>query len=191
MSNNTVGVIHGRFQIVHLGHMEYLLAGKSRCQFLYVGIANPDPSLTTETKANPSRSLSTSNPFTYYERLVMIRESLLEAGVKRNEFEIVPFPINYPHLLKYYAPLNARFFMTIYDEWGREKMKMLKSLGLDVEVMWERTMLDRLTTGTVVRKFIANNEKWEHLVPAAVSRTIIDLGLDEKIRRITKDRSEA
>ena len=37
-----VGVIHGRFQGLHLAHMEYLLAGKSRCRFMYIGITNPD-----------------------------------------------------------------------------------------------------------------------------------------------------
>ncbi len=29
-----IGVIHGRFQMLHIGHMEYLLAGKERCNYL-------------------------------------------------------------------------------------------------------------------------------------------------------------
>ena len=37
-----IGVIHGRFQMLHHGHMEYLLAGKKRCQRLIIGISNPD-----------------------------------------------------------------------------------------------------------------------------------------------------
>ena len=36
------GVIHGRFQVLHLKHMEYLLAAKMRCQTLYIGITHPD-----------------------------------------------------------------------------------------------------------------------------------------------------
>ena len=35
------GVIHGRFQILHLKHMEYILAAKMRCKKLYIGITNP------------------------------------------------------------------------------------------------------------------------------------------------------
>jgi len=177
-----IGVIHGRFQPPHLGHMEYLLAGKSRCQFLLVGIANPDPGLTANDSANPSRSLPSSNPFTYYERLLMVRDSLLGAGVSREEFEIVPFPVNYPQLIRYYVPMDARFFLTIYDEWGRAKLEMLRSLGVEVDVMWERSMPDRFTTSTEVRRLMAAGGTWEHLVPLAVARIIHELGLDKRIR---------
>ncbi|WP_199413554.1 hypothetical protein [Coprococcus sp. AF21-14LB] len=45
-----VGVIHGRFQILHLKHMEYLLAAKMRCKKLYVGISNPDDSYIKESE---------------------------------------------------------------------------------------------------------------------------------------------
>ena len=41
-----IGVIHGRFQMLHHGHMEYLLAGKKRCQRLIIGISNPDEGCT-------------------------------------------------------------------------------------------------------------------------------------------------
>ena len=34
------GVIHGRFQGLHNGHMEYLLTAKKRCDFLVIGITN-------------------------------------------------------------------------------------------------------------------------------------------------------
>lgn len=98
-----IGVVHGRFQPLHIGHLEYFLAAKKKCDFLIVGITNPDPSLTKPDESNPHRSLDTSNPFTYFERYTMIKESLLEAGLKRDEFDIVPFPINFPDLIKYYV----------------------------------------------------------------------------------------
>jgi len=183
-----VGVIHGRFQPLHLGHMEYLLAGKSRCEHLVVGISNPDPELTAENPNNPTRSLPFSNPFTYYERLLMIRDALLDAGVERHEFEIVPFPINYPHLLYYYVPMDALFFVTIYDEWGRDKLRVLQSLNLKVDVMWERKMSERITSGTEIRKLIANgDDRWQRLVPSAVAKIIKERSLDERIRRTVGD----
>ena len=36
------GVIHGRFQCLHLKHMEYLMAAKNQCKRLIIGISNPD-----------------------------------------------------------------------------------------------------------------------------------------------------
>lgn len=44
------GVVHGRFQPLHLKHMEYILAAKMRCQKLYIGITNP----TVSTPVIPS-----------------------------------------------------------------------------------------------------------------------------------------
>ena len=69
-----VGVIHGRFQVLHNDHMEYILAGKARCEFLVIGITNPDPTLTRTDPADLSRSAATANPLTYFERCIMARE---------------------------------------------------------------------------------------------------------------------
>ncbi len=184
-----VGVIHGRFHPPHHGHLEYLLAGKSRCEFLFVGIANPDPELTADNRTNPSRSLPLSNPFTYFERYLMLRDALLEAGVKRDEFDIVPFPINHPQLIRYYVPMDALFFATIYDDWGRDKVKVLQSLNVQVDVMWERKMSERITSGTEIRGLIAAGGNWEHLVPKAVAKIIKDRELDKRIRETASQTS--
>lgn len=177
-----LGVIHGRFQPVHLGHMEYLLAGKARCEHLVIGVTNPDPRVTHPHIADPNRSESPSNPFSFYERLVMLREAMLEAGVHRRDFEITPFPINEPELLRCYVPAQARYYVTIYDDWGRAKRDLLTALGLQVEVMWERTMAQRLTSGREVRKLMAGEGPWEVLVPKAVSRICESYGLVERLR---------
>ncbi len=39
-----LGAIVGRFQIFHNDHLKYLLARKSLCKDLIIGITNPDPS---------------------------------------------------------------------------------------------------------------------------------------------------
>lgn len=51
-----LGVIHGRFQLLHNDHMKYLLAGKERCEHLIIGICNPEQDLTKYTSNNPHRS---------------------------------------------------------------------------------------------------------------------------------------
>lgn len=181
-----VGVIHGRFQMLHIGHMEYLLAGKERCNYLIIGIANPDTSLTKYSDANPHRSMSMANPLTYYERFQMIRGAFLETGIKREEFDIVPFPINYPELLFNYAPMDAKYYMTIYDEWSREKYESLKALGCNIEVMWERTNAEKVTSGTEVRSLICQEMPWDHLVPKSVYDFITTNKIDIRIREMSK-----
>lgn len=178
------GVIHGRFQGLHYGHMEYLLEAKKRCEFLFVGITNPDPGLTKENIVDLKRSRAEENPFTYYERMFMIKGALLEAGIPHNEFDIIPFPINYPELIQFYAPQNALYFITIYDKWGEHKLKTIQDLGCKTNVMWIRTMDERFTTGVQVRSLIARNMEWENLVPKSISNYIKENKLDLRIKEI-------
>jgi cytidyltransferase-like protein len=167
MTRTPVGAIHGRFQPLHLGHMEYLLAGKSRCEFLYIGITNPDPSVTFEHPADKARGRAENNPYTYWERAGMLRDALLEAKVPRGEFEIVPFPIVRLDLLRQYVPENATLFLTIYDDWGRSKADMLRAMNFQVDVMWELAPEKKGITATEVREQIQLDGNWRELVPPA------------------------
>lgn len=176
-----LGVIHGRFQGLHLGHMEYLLAGAARCRHLLVGVTNFDPDLAPADLARLHRDRA-DNPFTYYDRMVMLRDSLTEAGLDRARFDIIPFPVEYPEHIRNFAPPEAVYYMTIYDQWGRHKYEVLQRLGLHVEIMWVRDDSQRLTSGTEVRRRIAQGEPWEHLVPPAVYRYVTGHGLDRQLQ---------
>jgi len=176
------GVIHGRFQVVHNDHLTYLLAGKSRCRHLFVGITNPDPSHTAVDPADPNRSTSAANPLTYLERHILLRKVLLDEGVDQEEFTIVPFPINFPNLYAHYVPMDAVFFLTIYDDWGRRKMAEFRRLGLRVNILWERTLEEKGITGTRVRELMASGGGWKHLVPKAAAALLQSWGIPDRLR---------
>jgi len=176
-----IGTIHGRFQILHNDHVKFLFAGKKLCKHLIVGITNPDPSLTKDHDSNPHRSQPIANPLTFYERYVMIREVLLEKGLKFSEFSIVPFPINVPDLLKYYVPMNVVFFLSIYDDWGRQKKKYLESLGLKVHVLWEVPLENKGLSGSDIRESMLKGEPWEHLVPPATAKLVKEWGVIKRL----------
>ncbi|MFW9947522.1 MAG: adenylyltransferase/cytidyltransferase family protein [Candidatus Odinarchaeota archaeon] len=182
---NDIGVIHGRFQILHNDHMKYLLAGKQLCQHLIVGITNPDPSLTKDHESNPHRSTSLANPLTYYERYIMLREALLEKGLKLFEFSIVPFPINLPELLKFYVPMNAIFFLTIYDDWGRQKKEYLEKLGLKVQVLWEVPLEKKGLNGSEIREAMIKEESWEHFVPSSVAKLVKKWKIPQRLKELS------
>ncbi len=176
-----VGVVHGRFQVLHNDHMKYILAAKERCDYLVVGITNPYPSMTKENSKDSHRHLASANPLNFFDRSVMIREALLEAGLELSEFSIVPFPINIPERITNYVPQDAKYYLTVYDEWGLEKMSILKSCGLDTEVLWERPESEKQIIGSYVRQLIREEGDWKSLVPASVAKMIEEQGLGEKI----------
>ncbi|MFX0057946.1 MAG: adenylyltransferase/cytidyltransferase family protein [Candidatus Hodarchaeota archaeon] len=179
-----IGVIHGRFQILHNDHIKFLMAGKKRCEHLIVGITNPDPSLTKNHDSNPHRSTPLANPLTYYERYVMIREALLEQNLKLSEFSIVPFPINIPELLKHYVPMDEIFFLSIYDDWGRQKKSYFEDLGLKVHVLWEVPLEKKGLSGSDIREAMVNNKPWEHFLPKSVVKLVKDWNIIQRLKNI-------
>jgi cytidyltransferase-like protein len=176
------GVIHGRFQPLHNDHLKYILAGKARCNKLVVGITNPDPWTTREDAADPERSRPEQNPLTYFERYMMVRTVLVEAGVPWDDFCIVPLPINVPELYRYYVPMEAVFYLTIYDRWGDRKRGMFEDLGLRTEVMWQRPEDQKGITAAEIRKRMTCDEPWEHLVPAATARLMNTWNIGQRLK---------
>lgn len=175
------GVIHGRFQLFHNDHLKYLLAGKEKCEHLVVGITNPDPTLTRKDSADDHRCRPEANPFTYYERSLMVRAGLTENGISLDDFTVVPFPINFPDLYKYYLPLDATFFLTIYDQWGEKKLSVFESMGLKTEILWRRSLDQKGLSSSDIRQLIVDGKPWEHLVPQSVVQLIKDFDLPSRV----------
>jgi len=179
-----LGVIHGRFQVLHNDHIKYLMAGKELCKHLVVGITNPDPSLTRASDANSHRSTSIANPLTYFERYLMIQAAMLEQGLSLSEFSIVPLPINVPELIKYYVPLDGIFFLTIYDEWGQQKKKFFQALELKIHILWEVSLEKKGLSSSDIRETMIKNGKWEQFLPPSVVKLMNEWNIAERLKEL-------
>ncbi|MDD3847595.1 MAG: hypothetical protein PHC90_14700 [Syntrophorhabdaceae bacterium] len=184
VENIETGVVHGRFQVFHNDHLRYVLTGLRLCRHLVVGITNPDPLLTMEEKADRERSSPLANPLTYYERHIMIRGVLEEAGIGLSRFSIVPFPINLPKLYHHYVPMDAVFFLTIYDDWGNQKLAYLQKLGLKTHVLREVTPEEKGISAKDIRSRMLHGEPWEHLVPPGVALLMKKWDIPSRIKKI-------
>jgi len=180
------GVIHGRFQILHNDHLEYILSGKKLCLHLVISITNPDPTTVKEEEADSKRSSPLANPLTYYERYVLVRLALEGAGVKPEEYSVVPLPISTPELYKYYVPVDAVFFLSIYDDWGRRKKKYFESLGLNVHVLREVTPEEKGISAGYIRNCMVENRSWEKMVPADVVRKLKEWQIPDRLIQMMK-----
>jgi nicotinamide-nucleotide adenylyltransferase len=178
------GVIHGRFQVLHNDHLVYLLAGMALCRHLVVGITNPDPLLTRDESSDPKRSHLAANPLTYFERYLMVRAVLKEAGIASSRFSVVPFPINMPELYRYYVPLDALFFLSIYDDWGQRKMEYFTSLGLATHVLRDVTLARKGLSASDIRRLMVQNGPWEELVPQAVANLMKKWDIPGRLRAL-------
>lgn len=182
------GVIHGRFQVLHNDHLKYLLAGKALCQHLVVGITNPDPLLVKKEQVDPQRSDPLANPLTYYERYCLIKEVLSAEGLPPAAFSIVPLPINLPERYRYYVPMEAVFFITIYDGWGERKLHYFQSLGLQTHILRRVSAQEKGLSAGDIRNAMVKGEPWAQWVPTAAEPLLRHLKIAQRLQSLhTKD----
>ena len=171
MTTPPFGLVLGRFQPPHLGHLEYMLAARDACERLVVGITNPDIANLTSDTTDPKRGQLADNPFTFAERLLMIEATLRDAGLADGDFVVVPAPVDQPDRLLQYLPHPEilTVYTTIYDPWGERKTEILRGLGLTVRVLWRRDENDRPFSGTEVRRRLrAGAPDWVDMVTPSV-----------------------
>lgn len=174
----TWGMMHGRFQPFHLGHLSYLAAAAARCERLVVGITRPDHRHARPEPEDPARHLPEANPFTYTERLRMVEAAAADAGV--GPVVVIPFPIDAPELWDDYVPREAVHFLRVLSPWGRRKVARLREHGCRVEVI--EAPEGKSVSGAQVREAMRAGGAWRELVPAGVAGVIDAIGGVERAR---------
>ena len=167
------GMIHGRFQPFHLGHLEYLQGAAARCEQIFVGITNPDPARIKPEPSDPLRHLPESNPFTYGERLLMVKAAARDAGVELERLHVIPFPVNEPDLWPAYVPADVVQFIRLFSDWGGTKLERLREAGYEVVVLDEGSAKE--VAGADVRAAMRNGAGWERLVPPGVAAVLREI----------------
>jgi nicotinamide-nucleotide adenylyltransferase len=167
------GMIHGRFQPFHNGHLEYMRGASERCDELFVGITNPDPARVKPEPADPARHLPESNPWSYADRLLMVKAAAVDLGLDLERVHVIPFPVNEPDLWPAYVPGGVTQYLRLFSDWGDEKLDRLRAAGYEVAVLDEGA--EKEVSGTAVRKALRTGGDWELLVPAGVARVLRSL----------------
>jgi nicotinamide-nucleotide adenylyltransferase len=168
-----IGMIHGRFQPFHNGHLDYLKAALSRCDRLIVGITNPEPATIIETAFDDHRHQTDANPYSFYLRTRMIQESITtspDCADRFSDITIVPFPIHTPSVWAHYVPgSDVIQFMRLLDPWDDEKRRSFSAYGFSIQI------LDggRLTSGIEVRAQLRRGGlDWQQNVPDGTRRIL-------------------
>ena len=173
----TRGMVHGRFQPFHNGHLEYLKGAAERSEELFVGITNPDPQRIKPEASDPLRHLAESNPYTYVERLLMVKAAAADAGIDLALLHVIPFPVNEPELWGAYVPEDVVQFIRLFSDWGGTKLDRLREAGYEVIVLDQGA--EKEISGAEVRAALRENGDWESLVPPGVA------GVLKRVERIT------
>lgn len=174
------GCIHGRFQLFHNDHLDYLLGALQHCETLIIGITSVT-GLRGDT-VDEHRHSAADNPFTYFERTAMIQAALdAHPQIESGKISFSPFPIDHPKLLREFIPRSTVCHTTIREPWNTRKVELLKSFGYEVSVL--PTEARKTLSSTRVRELIRkHDDSWKDLVPNAVAAHLECNGLLERIR---------
>jgi nicotinamide-nucleotide adenylyltransferase len=163
-------MIHGRFQPFHNGHLEYLRGAAVRSEEVFVGITNPDPARIRPEPSDPVRHLPESNPWSYSERMLMVKAAALDIGLDLAHVHPIPFPVNEPELWAAYVPPRVTQYIRLFSDWGGTKLDRLREAGYEVVVLDEGS--EKEISGADVRAALREGGDWESFVPAGVARVI-------------------
>lgn len=167
------GMVHGRFQPFHNGHLEYLRGAAERSDEVFVGITNPDPWRIKKEASDPLRHLPESNPFTYTERLLMVEAAAADLGLAAGTVHVIPFPVNEPELWPAYVPEGVTQYVRLFSAWGGTKLERMREAGYEVVILDEG--VEKAVSGIDVREALRGGGDWESLVPPGVARVLREL----------------
>ena len=162
------GLIIGRFQPFHKGHMEMIRKVSSECGMVIIGIGSAQYSHVPD------------NPFTSGERYSMIYRAVKAEGI--DNAIIVPIEdMNIYSLWVAKVKSLCPPFDVVYSN-NRATIRLFSEAGYQVHSspIYNRQEF----SGTEVRRRIALGYDWRSLVPPEVAEVIDDIDGEERIRSI-------
>jgi len=162
------GILVGRFQPFHLGHLKAVKFALGKVDMLWIIIGSAQ-------KSHESR-----NPFTTGERLAMIKMALDAERVDPKRWLAVPvYDVNdHSQWVDQIAMLVPRYDIAFTnDPFSTMLFKEHKKKVVKVPMLKRKFL-----SGTEVRMRIANNENWKELVPRQVAEIIKEINGIERIK---------
>ena len=169
-SGKNRGLLIGRFQPFHLGHLQCVQHSLATLPELIIAIGSAQFSHTLH------------NPFTAGERVTMIRLALEEVKIDAANYFLIPIrdlrihDLWVPHLVSQ----TPRFEVVFSNE--PVTSRLFKEAGFRVEPI---PFYDRETySSTEIRQRVVQGKSWEDLVPPSVAQYIKRIFGDERLREL-------
>ena len=162
------GLLIGRFQPFHLGHLDAVLFGLSRTENLFIGIGSSN-------KSNESR-----NPFSAKERREMIISSIEPSMAERIKIFDIPdvgdhekWAFEIDRVVPKYDIVftNDEFTKTLFE---KREMNVIPAVLKDREKF----------SGTNIRELIADNKNWQDLVPRGTRKVLDKINAIERLKNL-------
>ena len=167
-----VGLLIGRFQPFHLGHLEAVKYALKRVDYLYVVVGSAQ------------RSHERDTPFTASERITMIKSALDGNGVDPSKWMAIPIADADSHSLwvSTVESMVPKFDVVFTND--ALTFHLFNEEGIEVRAV---PYLDRKRySATNVRDRILERKDWESLVAPQVAKLVKKFGGVERVRALMR-----
>ncbi len=165
-----VGLIIGRFQPPHKGHILAIKAILQKVSMLIIGIGSAQ------------KCFFQNNPFTAGERITMLKAALEEEGVNCSKYMLIPIQdVDDNRLWVHHVVSLVPRFDVVYTN-DKLSNYLFKTAGFDARFFEE---YDRsVYSSTEVRRRMREGGDWRSLVPESVAEIIDDIKGVERVKFI-------
>ena len=162
------GLLIGRFQPFHLGHLDAVLFGLSRTENLFIGIGSSN-------KSNENR-----NPFSAKERREMIISSIEPSMAEQIKIFDIPdvgdhekWAFEIDKIVPKYDVVftNDEFTQTLFE---KREMNVIPVVLKDREKF----------SGTNIRNLIIEDKNWRDLVPQGTRNVLDSINAKERLKNL-------
>lgn len=162
------GLLIGRFQPFHLGHLDALRFALSKVDKLWIGLGSSN------------KPLQKNNPFSSEERKEMILSSIDEYMKPRIQIYFIPDLENHIKWIELIDTLVPKFDTIFTND---ELTRHLYSKR-DVEVLPIPFVKRDILSGTNIRDMIISDQTWEDLVPEGTKNFLYKTSAKQRLKNL-------
>lgn len=162
------GLLIGRFQPFHLGHLEAIHFALSKVDHLWIGLGSSN------------KPLQKNNPFSAEERKKMILSSINDTIKQKIEIYFIPDFENHKKWVEHIDSIVPKFDVVFTND---EMTKYLYSKRETTVIAIPFTKRDVLS-GTNIRDLIVGDLQWEEFVPKGTKQFLNEIDAKQRLKNL-------
>jgi len=161
------GLLIGRFQPFHLGHLEALQFALSKVDKLWVGLGSSN------------KPAEKNNPFSAEERKTMILSSIDNSMKNKISIYFIPDLDNHVKWIEKIDTIVPKFDIVFSNDPLTDHLYSKRTINVIPIPFLNRDKL----SGTNIRNLIISDQKWENFVPEGTKNFLINFGVKETSKK--------
>jgi nicotinamide-nucleotide adenylyltransferase len=162
------GLLIGRFQPFHLGHLEALQFALSKVDKLWVGLGSSN------------KPVQKNNPFSAEERKQMILSSIDDTMKEKISIYFIPDLDNHVKWIEKIDTIVPKFDIIFSNDELTKHLYSKRSVQVIAIPFLNRNVL----SGTNIRDLIISDQKWDNLVPQGTRNFLKNTSAKERLKNL-------